>query len=102
MGLWVAEAAGVIPRSAVTDGRFVVFITALLIYAARGTPTPDSIGVAEIIIALLLIVAVGPAGLLAALQPVLPRGPQAGWLRAGQILMLYGGERTLVDGACAG
>ncbi|MBU0800804.1 MAG: hypothetical protein KKA05_07340, partial [Alphaproteobacteria bacterium] len=93
----MAEAAAA-PRSAVTDGRFVALLAALLIYAARGTPTPDVIGVPEIFMAILLVLAVGPAGVLAALHPV----AHAGWMRAAQILMLYGLSIPILAGLAQG
>ena len=72
--------------AAVADVRFAAFIAALLLYAARGTPTPDAMGAVEILTGLLLLVAAGPAAVADALRAAQPWG----WMRGAQALMLYG------------
>lgn len=67
------------------DLRVTALVAAIMIYGLGGTPTPDAVGAIEVVVALLLIFAVGPAGLHAvffAKKPPL-------YHRAGQILLFY-------------
>lgn len=87
------------PRAGgITAAPFVALIAALLIYAARGTPTPDSFGIIEIVVAGLLVIAAGPPGILAATGAAQPMG----WMRAGQALLLYGLSVPVITGLARG
>lgn len=80
------------------DMRFGALIAALLVYAAWGTPTPDDMGAAEIIVALLLVFAAGVPGIAVSLRAA--QGPA--WVRAGQGLLLYGATLPVLAGLAAG
>jgi hypothetical protein len=72
-------------------------------YALFGSPTPDVLGPKEAILALGLLLAVGPAGARAAIAP-LPDEPRPAplWLGAGRALLLYGlGAGLLMAVFCA-
>lgn len=77
---------------------FAALIAALLLYAARGTPTPESFGMAEALVALLLVAAAGPVGVMAALAP----GQAMPWMRAAQGLLLYGLSVPVIVGLVRG
>lgn len=79
--------------------RFAMFAAALIVYAALGSPTPDSLGVVEGILALLLAASIGPA---AALRPfgIGKNVPPA--LIPAQALFLYGLSFPLLIGGLAG
>ncbi|MCD8498243.1 MAG: hypothetical protein LRZ85_09390 [Alphaproteobacteria bacterium] len=79
--------------------RFYALIAALLFYAVLGTPTPESFGAVEIIIALLLVAATGYAG---AVRPFGIGCPLPGDLTGGQMLLLYGLSFPLLSAALAG
>jgi hypothetical protein len=103
----------------VTDGRFVCLIAALLIYAVRGTPTPDHMGYSEIFVAFLLLAATGPAGILYALTGRDHRGFSSwglhtanyddakakgfwAWTASGRFLFLYGMTFPVIIGILRG
>lgn len=96
----MAADAQIIPRGSagVSAAPFMALVAALLLYAARGTPTPDCFGIVEIVVALLLVLAAGPAGVRAALGSVQPFA----WMRAGQALLLYGMAVPVVVGLMRG
>ena len=79
--------------------RLACFFSALTFYAIAGLPTPDHPGVAEIIIAGLLILAVGLPDAAAALRPGLQEIP---WKFFGKALLIYGLSVALVAGVMQG
>lgn len=95
----MAEAVAAQPRAGgIAAAPFAALIAALLIYAARGTPTPDAFGIIEVAVALLLVVAAGPPGIMAATGAAQPMG----WMRAGQALLLYGLSVPVITGLARG
>lgn len=79
--------------------RFTALIASLGLYGLWGTPTPESFGVVEILLALLLILAVGTAS---ALRPFGIGRPVPGNLIGAQALLLYGLSLPLIAGALQG
>ncbi len=67
--------------------RFMAFLSAIIIYAFWGLPTPDNPGAVEGIIGGLLIIAVGASGFLSALK-IDSKNPV--WQSVGRWLLIYG------------
>ncbi|MEC7575805.1 MAG: hypothetical protein VX468_00645, partial [Pseudomonadota bacterium] len=76
----------------ITTLQLCAVLAAMLLYGALGQPTPDQLGITEIVIALLLIAGAGAQGasnlfILTPRQQVFAR---PAWFNAGQIFALYG------------
>lgn len=78
--------------------RFCVFTAAIVLYAVSGSPTPDAIGLSEILTGGLLVLSVSPRSVIGALS--LRSGEQ--WRNAGQMLLFYGLSVPLLTGFIAG
>ncbi|MEZ5814477.1 MAG: hypothetical protein R3E13_07170 [Alphaproteobacteria bacterium] len=61
------------------------FVVALLLYGALGSPTPDNPGVLEVVIAGLLVLAVGVSG---ALRVFTFEDGGAGWKQFAQVFLM--------------
>lgn len=96
----MAAEAVIVPRAGagVSAAPFMALVAALLLYAARGTPTPDAFGYVELTVAALLVLAAGPVGVGAALGAMQPFA----WMRAAQALLLYGLAVPVVVGLARG
>ena len=79
--------------------RFVSFLFALVVYAFFGLPTPDYPGLVELVIALLLVCAVGVSGAWAVLRIDLMAPLSMG---AGQVFFVYGLTAPLLMGVMSG
>ncbi|MAH04468.1 MAG: hypothetical protein CL561_02805 [Alphaproteobacteria bacterium] len=76
----------------ITTLQLCAVLAAMLLYGALGQPTPDQLGITEIVIALLLIAGAGAQGasnlfILTPRQHVFAR---PAWFNAGQLFALYG------------
>ena len=81
------------------DFRMACFAAACVFYAIFGSPTPDSIGWVEIVIAVLMVVAIG----IGRMRDVLfSLESKRFWKSAAQILMIYGISVPVIVGAVAG
>lgn len=69
--------------------RYSSLLLAILVYGFWGAPTPETIGFAEIIVALLLIFAVNAQGIISLLK-YRPGQGEASWLASGRWLLVYG------------
>ncbi len=67
------------------DGRRLALLTAIAVYALWGSPTPDRFGLPEMMIGLLLVLAIGPAGAMRAFHPA---GGMA-WEKTARLLLFY-------------
>lgn len=70
-----------------SDFRIGCFVLASLIYAFFGSPTPDHLGWAEILVGALLVLSVGTGGVFPLFRA--PQG-QPFWYGAGQVFLIYG------------
>ncbi len=78
---------GVFTEISIDQVRSGAFLLALCLYAFRGSPTPDTPGLVEVVIAAFLVMAVGLVDAAAALR-VDMKAPL--WRSAGQALLIYG------------
>ncbi len=76
--------------------RVFALLTAILLYGSFGSPTPDIPGMVELLIAVLLVLAAGPAGIMDAFC-LSKKEPF--WSGAGKLLLIYGFGFTLVTAA---
>ncbi len=83
----------------VTSLRFACLLGAVISYALLGSPTPDAPGFAEILVAVLLLVAAGVNGIYNALKP---GRRQLLWEGAGRALLVYGFAVSLAVGVLRG
>lgn len=74
-------------------------LAAITLYGLAGSPTPDNPGIVELLIAALLVAAIGGGGLMRAISPHESGGP---FLRALRILFLCGLFLPLLTGALRG
>ena len=79
--------------------RSVLFLSALILYAIFGIPTPDSPGIWEAIIGTALVLSIGIAA-AASLLRVAPHQPL--YVSAGQLLLIYGLTVPLLGAAVEG
>lgn len=79
--------------------RLLAFVAALGVYAMLGSPTPDNPGVAELVVALGLVLAVGIPAASGAVRfdSALPL-----WESAGRLLLLFGLSMPLLTGMVRG
>lgn len=66
--------------------RFLCLAAATLVYTLFSNPTPDIIGLPEILVAILLLLSIGPAMLLSAIQ----KPGHTLWQQTGRIALIYG------------
>ena len=78
--------------------RLAALLTAILIYGAFSSPTPEALGPAEIAVGMLLFMAAGGPRVMA----VFWQRPRAGWARAGQALLFYGLSVPVIVGLFSG
>ena len=83
-------------RFRVSDLRAGMLLLAIIVYGGFGSPTPQGFGWPELATGILLVLAVGPEGLAAAISGV------RWWQRAGSMLLLYGLTVPVVIGAARG
>lgn len=81
------------------DMRFVCLLAALFVYALGGTPTPDSLGAAEMAVGLLLLTAAGGWKIV---HVAVPDSTDRPWRRTGRILMFYGLTIPVMGGLFTG
>lgn len=79
--------------------RLAAFALALLLYGLWGTPTPDTLGAIEILLAVLLVIAVGTGG---AARPFGIGKPLPSNLIGAQALLLYGLSLPVLAGSLQG
>jgi hypothetical protein len=72
--------------------QYASVLLALLLYGLFGQPTPDKVGVIELIIALLLLIGAGVHGLSAVFVNARSAGapPRPAWFSAGQFFAVFG------------
>ncbi len=75
------------PELRYSDFKLTCFIAACLIYSFFGSPTPDHLGWAEILIGVLLVMSVGTGGVFPLFRAPLDR---PFWYGAGQAFLIYG------------
>ena len=78
--------------------RLAALVAACIVYGVAASPTPGDLGIAEIAIAVLLVIAVSP---VKALQSVLQL-QRGSWATAGQVLFFYGITIPLIAGLGGG
>lgn len=85
---------------ALCDLRYGAFLSAILIYAFLGSPTPDTPGWPEAVVGGLLACAVGISGAWAAIKG--GTGREEWWFAAGRLLLVFGITFPLLVGAMRG
>lgn len=81
--------------------RFCSLMSAMAVYAFRGSPTPDNPGWPEVLTGLLLLAAVGVKGGIRALT-ISFSAPMKLWQIGGKLFLLYGLSVPLIGGGMAG
>lgn len=81
------------------SARFGCLLMAVFVYALFGSPTPNTPGLIEFIVAIFLMCAAGVPGLYHVLKPQ-TRGPF--WMAAGRLLLFYGLTVCLMNGVMRG
>lgn len=90
---------GFLQRFDIDDVRAGLFLSALCLYAFAGSPTPDSPGLVEVCIAVLLM---GAVGLSSAYQAFRLDLTAPLWRVSGQVFLLYGLSVVVLMAAIAG
>ena len=75
--------------------RFLFLFAAVLVYAFLGSPTPDNPSMVEVIIAVLLVLAVGVSGTIKAIWF---RFDEPAWIGVAQVFFIFGISVPLVVG----
>ncbi len=81
------------------DYRAIALFCACLIYALFGSPTPDSLGIADYVIALLLVISIGIGR---ARDVIFQPSKRRFWKSAGQVFLLYGLSLPMIVAVLSG